>query len=165
MRDLTANRLREALHYNAETGVFVWRIDASISTRIGCVAGTVDGRGYIRIGIDGRVFRAHRMAWLYVYGCWPKNEIDHIDGDTSNNAISNLRDVPRRINQQNQTAAFKNNEAAVRGVSLHKATGKWRARIWHEGRSHALGLFDLQADASEAYVSAKRAMHEGAAHV
>lgn len=157
MADLTAESLRSVLRYDAETGVFTW-----LSGRCkGAEAGTVDARGYIRIGIARRIYKAHRLAWLYVHGAWPTNEIDHIDGDHGNNRLANLRDVPRQVNQQNLRRPHKRGRSGILGVSLHKQSGKWRARVWVNGRNKSLGLFERAEEAKASYVAAKRQEHEG----
>ena len=159
MRDLTAERLRELLHYEPETGAFTWRRDAG-TARAGRVAGTMD-KGYVRIGIDGDIHKAHRLAFLYVNGRWPLGEVDHLDGARSNNAWPNLRDVSRTVNQQNQRKAHRRGGSGLLGVSLHKATGKWRARVWVGDGNKSLGLFDTRDAAHEAYIHAKREFHKG----
>ena len=83
--DLTAERLREVLHYNPETGVFT-RLKTEKNWRSGDIAGGFRA-GYIQIRVDGAKYSAHRLAWLYAYGVNPIDEIDHIDGNKSNNSI------------------------------------------------------------------------------
>lgn len=157
--DLTAQRLRELLHYDPETGVFTWRV-ACRGTAAGDVAGCVIDGGYIRITIDKRFHRSHRLAWLYMTGTWPANDIDHIDGNPSNNALANLRDVTRSVNLQNRRAAMGHNTTSgVLGVSSKR--NKWRARIKVDGRHVSLGHFDTIEEAQAAYLEAKRAHHPG----
>ena len=88
---LTAERLRERLHYDAETGVFTRRVGSS-NARSGDVAGSVHSTGYVRIGIDGWKYTAHHLAWLYVHGVWPSDQIEHISRKRSDNRIANLRE-------------------------------------------------------------------------
>lgn len=160
MRELTPQRLHELLHYSPDTGVFTWRVRRSGTAGVGSTAGTLD-RGYIYIGIDRRIYPAHRLAWLYMTGSWPTNEIDHMDGEKTNNRISNLRDVCREINQQNLRKAHSRNSCGLLGVSLHRSTGKWRARLWTGGKNKSLGLFDSPEEAHSHYVAAKREIHIG----
>ncbi len=162
MRDLTAERVRELLDYDMESGAITWRKRTGGTARMGLHAGTTDNSGYTRIGIDRRIYRAHRLVWLHVHGAWPVGEIDHIDGDKSNNRLSNLRDVSRTLNQQNLRKAHKRSASKTLGVSQHAATGKWRARIWVNGKNKSLGLYSTKAEASATYVAAKRVHHEGA---
>ena len=89
---LTAERLREVMSYDPETGVLTWRKKTGRKGRVvvGRAAGNYDPDGYICVRIDRKNYKAHRLAWLYVYGTWPDNRIDHIDGIKDNNAITNL---------------------------------------------------------------------------
>jgi hypothetical protein len=100
---LTHERLREVLIYERATGLFRWRTKISKKTIIGEIAGclTREGSGYqrVRIRIDGTLYKAHRLAWFYETGQWPEHEIDHINGDATDNRFQNLRDVTHRENQ------------------------------------------------------------------
>jgi HNH endonuclease len=93
---LTAERLRERLHYDAETGVFTRRVGSS-NARAGDVAGSVHSTGYVRISIDGGKYTAHCLAWFYVHGVWPSDQIDHINRNRSDNRIANLRERRHRV--------------------------------------------------------------------
>ena len=98
---LTAERLRERLHYDAGTGVFTRRVGSG-HARTGEMAGSVHSTGYVRISIDGGKYTAHCLAWLYVHGVWPPDQIDHINGNRSDNRIANLRErrhLPRPARQ------------------------------------------------------------------
>jgi hypothetical protein len=159
--ELTVERLRELLHYDPYTGVFKHR-----SARAWYAAGAIAGRSgngrNCDVSVDGKRYAAHRLAWLYVYGKWPDQEIDHIDCNPRNNRISNLRDVSREINTQNQRVAHANNTTSgLLGVSLNKRSGLYRARIVVNKRAHSLGYFKTAELAHEAYVRAKRTMHKG----
>jgi len=156
--DLTAQRLRELLHYDPETGAFRWFKPRGKAAKTP-TAGSPDSGGYIKIGIAGRDYRAHRLAWLYVHGAWPCGQVDHMDGNPGNNAINNLRDVHQAINQQNQRSAHADSEHGLMGVTKRK-TG-WMARINIEGVHHYLGMFPSQESAHAAYLSAKRTWHAG----
>ena len=157
---ITADRLRELLHYCPETGIFTWLISTNRRIKIGSVAGTLNSRGYICININGKIYKSHRLAWLYVHGNWPANNIDHIDGSRSNNAISNLRDVNQSINQQNRRIAKINNKSTgLLGVT--KRNNQFLAQIMINGKSKYLGLFDDANVAHEAYLAAKRIHHKG----
>lgn len=156
--DLTAKRLRELLVYNEETGVFTWRIGRP-RARAGAIAGGFGCEGYWRISVDWRQQLAHRLAWLYVNGSWPEGDIDHRDGCRTNNAISNLRDVPRFVNLQNQRKARSDNKSGFLGVHAHQ--GRWRAKIRVNGKNCDLGCHDTPELAHEAYLAAKRVYHAG----
>ena len=157
---LTAERLREVLDYDPETGVFVWRIRTSNCVKVGDVAGGLRLDGYFAIGLDGRTYLAHRLAWLWVHGHWPQYGIDHIDGDVENNRITNLRDVDQSTNMQNVKKACVNNKTSGL-LGSHPSGKKWRAQITVGGKIHYLGTFDTQELAYAAYLGAKRLFHSG----
>jgi hypothetical protein len=150
--------LTRLLDYNPETGVFVWKA-LRCGVRRGSVAGSLDPRmGYIRINLCGRLYLAHRLAWFYVTGRWPANEIDHADRDKANNRIANLREATRSENQQNKPT-YRNNRSGVKGVHWHKQHRKYLAAIQRNGKKTHLGLFTNLSDAAEAYRTAALAMH------
>lgn len=161
MRTMTQERLKEVFDYVESTGSLVWRVRTGGTSVPGRQAGTFDERGYIRIGVDGGIYRAHRLIWMYVHGVWPSGEIDHLDGDKSNNRLENLRDVTRSINQQNLRNPHKRGGSGSLGVSEHRETGKWRSRIWVDGKNKSLGLYKSKDEAHAAYVTAKRELHKG----
>lgn len=156
--DLTAQRLRELLDYNPDTGVFRWRNPRGKAVNKPS-AGSSDSSGYTKIGIAGRDYRAHRLVWLYVHGVWPDGQVDHMDGNPGNNAIGNLRDVPQTVNQHNQRTAHTNNGHGFMGASRNGK--KWKARILVDGVRRYLGVFDTPEAAHTAYLSAKRDQHSG----
>jgi hypothetical protein len=157
--DLTAARLREVLDYDADTGAFTWRAKLAQRTSIGGLAGTKRRDGYARISIDGAKHLAHRLAWLHAYGCWPSGCIDHINGLKGDNRLSNLRDAPVAVNNQNVRAARKDSRSGVQGV---RAVGnRFEARGRVDGRRQCLGFFATEAEASAAYVAAKRLHQPG----
>lgn len=151
---LTIERLRYALKYDQETGLFT----AAISRRpriypgdsVGSISPTT---GYLNIRLDRRSYLAHRLAWFYVHGVWPMNFIDHIDRDRQNNRIENLRDVTRAENRHN-TGLQKNNTSGYAGVGRHG--NKWRADLRIFGKRLHLGLFKTPEQASGAYVEAQK---------
>lgn len=153
---LTQQRLKELFNYDPETGRFIRLVGRSgPGARAGDVAGCDNGQGYIRIYVDGKGYKAHRLAWLYVYGDLPA-EIDHVNCDRSDNRIGNLRPATRKQNRSN-CAAYRNNTSGYKGVS---ACGeKWRAQIQSGGKKKALGLFRTPEEAHEAYVAAAKEWH------
>lgn len=155
---LTAERLRACLVYDAETGVFTYRIVRHYLQKLGAVAGAKHGNGYLRIVIDGGHHYAHRLAWLYVYGEWPSKNIDHINGDRSDNRIANLRDATQGMNLCNKRIQ-SNNRCGLKGVSWHRAAGKWIAQIGVRGEHVYLGLFESPEDAHQAYCQAAQKLH------
>lgn len=154
------NRVREVLAYDKKTGVFTWN-EKPKQWRKGKsnVAGSLNTNGYLRIKVDGARYGAHRLAWFYVYGEWPKGDIDHIDGRRTNNAISNLRDVSRTVNMQNIKTAYTTNTSGMLGVMEKR--GRWKAQIRVIGENKYLGSFDTPELAHQAYLDAKRIHHEG----
>lgn len=154
---LTAERLRELLDYDPETGQFRWA-KARSGVKVGAITGCPNGRGYTVIHIDGHTYKSHRLAWLYVYGRWPAAEIDHRNGKPADNRISNLREATRAEQAQN-LAKYRRNTSGYPGVSWHKQGAKWNARIAVAGRTRHLGLFDSPEDASAAYLRAKAELH------
>lgn len=144
-RQLTAERLRELLSYDPETGVFVWCVRRR-GVRLGMRAGTVNGRGYRQICIDGTIHLEHRLAWLYVHGEWPV-EIDHRDLSTANNAIANLR-LATRVQNNGNKRAHRTSRTGVKGVS-QLPSGRFKAVI----RTKYIGAFETTEAASVAYMA------------
>lgn len=156
--ELTVERLREVLAYCPDTGSFTWLVKTNRNVVVGSFAGT-KSHGYYQIGIDGRIHRSHRLAWLYVHGKWPEHHIDHINGNPADNRIANLRDVPRSTNQQNQRIAHRRSSTGLLGASSH---GKhFTARIQAGGEQIRLGRFSTAEEAHAAYIKAKRELHKG----
>lgn len=154
---LTQTRLKELLSYDQASGVFT-RAKQQGGKTIGSVAGSKDGKGYIQITIDKNRYLAHRLAWLYIYGKFPNEEIDHINRNRVDNRICNLRVATRLENQQNHSVR-KDNKSGVVGVSWHKASGKWRAQINFGGRKIDLGIFLTVEEACTARAEAKAKYH------
>ena len=155
---LTQARLKEILDYNPETGVFVWKQKLNRRMVVGSKAGTVNSNGYVQIAIDGKKHLAHRLAWLYTYGCWPNKEIDHINRIKTDNRIANLRDVSRAENEWNSGKQV-NNTSGYPGVYWDKRRKKWHTRIKVYGKNVHLGLFDTLEAANAAYMAAKEKLH------
>jgi hypothetical protein len=160
--EIIAARVRELLHYDPATGIFTRKVRTAQRHQVGDRAcGNPMKAGHLRVAFDSKKFLAHRVAWLYVYGKWPDNDIDHINGDPTDNRVENLRDVTNRINRQNMRNPRGKSNSGLLGVFLHKETGKWRARIQLDGKGIHLGLFDTPEAAHEAYLVAKRKYHAG----
>lgn len=161
MSELSADRVRALLLYDRETGVFTWRVRRGGFANVGSLAGAVGGGGYLHISIDGRLWKSHRLAWLYARGEWPRGEIDHMNGVRTDNRIENLRDVPRELNMQNRRTAPRHSASKLLGASWHKRDKRWCASIHVNGVRLHLGRFATQEEAHAAYVEAKRVHHEG----
>jgi hypothetical protein len=159
---LTQERLKELLTYDPLTGIFRWINDSGRYGRI--KAGTKAGsngngsQGYIEIGLDGKKYKAHRLAILYVEGNWPPDEVDHMDGVRVNNRYSNLRKATFLQNRSN-LKRYETNTSGFAGVSFHKRVGKWQARISSGAKRMHLGYFPSPEEASEAYKEAKAKHH------
>ena len=153
--ELTAEYLRSVLHYEPETGVFTWKVRTSPRIKAGDVAGCPSGDGYLQITVCSRLHRAHRLAWLYVYGSWPKDQIDHINRNRTDNRSSNLRDVSHKQNGQNASKP-SNNTSGHPGVVWHKQSSKWVARIMHNYKQIHLGYFTDIEEAISARKAAER---------
>lgn len=142
---LTHERLIEALDYDADSGVFTWKLSIG-STKRGRIAGGKTHHGYRALGLDGTLYYAHRLAWFYIYKETP-HEVDHIDRDRSNNRIANLRSVNRSLNNHNRTDVIGG--TGYRGVWF--SGDKFISVIRVNGKRRSLGRFNSAVDASEAY--------------
>lgn len=156
---LTQSRLKEVLHYNPNTGVFTWiaRIKGiCIGSRAGCIhTNKRTGYRHIFIRVDRSLYKAHRLAFLYMTGMWPTNEVDHEDHDGINNKWKNLRDVTHVENHQNLSKPSDNTSGVV-GVCWHKTYSKWTARIRANKKNIFLGCFAEFSDAVSARMAAEK---------
>lgn len=155
---LTQSRLKELLHYCPVTGVFTW-IVARQRARCGDAAGRINHDGYRQIGIDGKRYSTHRLAWLYMTGEWPERQIDHRNGVRDDNRWSNLREATNAENGQNR-GVRSNSTSGFMGVTWSKKLGMWQAQIGIAGRVKYLGYFTTQEDAHAAYLAAKAKHHQ-----
>lgn len=160
--ELTAARLRELLHYDKATGFFWKRSPFAKKSvlvdglrRVGKMNST---NGYVYVSADGRVYRAHRLAWLYVYGVWPTEQLDHKDRNRENNAIRNLRECNNAENSYNRGIRDDNTSGYI-GVTWNRGRGKWQSQIKRGGNNKVLGLFECPREAYEEYKSAKKDIH------
>lgn len=157
---LTQERLKTLLNYDAETGVFTNKV---IRTRakIGQPAGALTSEGYTAFQIDGKKIYAHRAVWLYVYGVWPKNEIDHINQNRNDNRLCNLREADRFINAAN-TGKHLTNTSGHKGVTFHSRNKKWQVQMRSRNKTFYVGQYDLLADAVQARAIAEVFLHRTA---
>jgi hypothetical protein len=156
---LTVQRIRELVHCDPDAGVFTWIKPTSFRVSAGDIAGSVSDEGYVFVTIDGYRHRAHRLVWMWVHGRWPVDFLDHINGNKSDNRISNLREVSNSLNMQNQKRALAHNKCGFLGVHKHSLCEKWTAQIKVNGVNHYLGLFATAEMAHKAYLKAKRELH------
>lgn len=175
LNDLTAEYVRQILDYNPETGEFRWKArtpemftPSARSSEWQCRswnaryaeirAGTLDAKGYWRIKIFNFSYAAHRIAWLWMTGSYPKAEIDHIDVDSSNNCWSNLREATHAENSRNKHKR-SDNSSGKKGVRWNGLSKKWLADIVVNGKLHHLGYFENIEDAAAVYERAARDLH------
>ena len=154
---LTQARIKELLHYDPTTGIFTRRV----APRYGAVGDTFGlslSRGYLVGTLDGRMYKTHRLVWLYVHGQWPANQIDHINHVTTDNRVDNLRDVTCAQNHQNRKRHTCSSSGYL-GVNWHKRDCKWQAHIELDGTRHHLGYYAELNDAIEARKSAEYTFH------
>ena len=156
--ELTAERLREVLHYCPETGLFTWIVAVGRRVRAGDRAGTADNQGYAVITFAGRRYLAHRLAWLYTFASWPKGEIDHSNRDRGDNRLKNLREATRSENQQN-TLTPSRNTSGHKGVVWHGRARKWQACLMVNQRQVYLGTFASPESAIAARKAAEAKYH------
>jgi len=170
MADLISyEEAKKLIDYDPEAGSFTWRV-----SRGGEVSGTRAGgpfeasKGIGRskkwlylIGINYKIYRGHRIAWLLTYGEWPKI-IDHWDGNPLNNRLDNLRSVSSRVNSQNIRSPMPFNRTGLLGAGIDNERGGFRSEIrLADGSRKFIGRFATAIEAHEAYVEAKRKYHEG----
>lgn len=149
---ITPERLREAILYDPEAGLFTSRINrgrVSPGQPLGCL----DHRDHRLIRIDGRLYRANRLAWLYMTGAWPVMDVDHINGDPSDDRWRNLRLATASQNIANSKIS-KNNTSGFKGVV--KTEWGWRAEITHHRKKKHLGMFKTPEEAHGAYLMAAK---------
>ena len=154
--DLTARYVRRLLRYVPKTGKFFWNEARYRRIKKGDEAGSPTARGYVTIGIDGHNYLAHRLAYLWMTGKWPKHFIDHRKGKS--NRWANIRPA---TNSENlcYRGKTKYNTSGYKCVYLNKRTGKWYSHITVAKRAKHLGTFDAAKDAAKAYRRAAKHYH------
>jgi hypothetical protein len=155
---LTQERLKELLDYNPESGHFYWKVKSNHFIKIGAQAGGINQKGYVIVGIEGARCYAHRVAWLFTYGKFPTAQVDHIDGDKSNNSITNLRLCTNAENHKNQ-GIRKTNTSGFKGVSWDSKNESWFAQTTLINRHIFLGYYESPEEASIAYNTFAKANH------
>ncbi len=142
--------LKSILRYEPDTGVFTRLIATTNSVKVGDVAGDITPDGYIRIRVKGRRYSAHRLAFIYMKGAFPDDQVDHINQIKNDNAWENLRACTQSQNQGN-AGTRRDNTSGYKGVSWHKRRNKWMAAMKVEGKSIHLGYFEDLNEAARAY--------------
>jgi hypothetical protein len=144
----TQAEIKEILHYDPETGIFRWRFARPKGkVKPWDVAGSLR-HGYIVVKINQRRYCAHRLAWIYMTGKWPENDVDHEDRVRSNNSWKNLRAATRKQNCENR-AFSERNKSGFRGVCWDKKNRKWLAYVRHNNKNIHLGYFDNVEEAGK----------------
>lgn len=146
--DLDSEFVRNRFSYDGSTGEL---------RRNGKRIGWRHSSGYWYVTINRVAYKLHRVVWLWHYGCWPCQQIDHINGEKSDNRIQNLRDVGGSINQRNK-GINRNNTSGFKGVSYHRGKNKFVAQIRTSSGRQYLGSFDRAEDAARAYQRAHEAL-------
>jgi hypothetical protein len=159
---LTIEQLRAALDYDPNTGIFIWKHRPECppfwnGRWVDRAAGVTD-KGYRVVTVNRIRYQASRLAWLFVYGEWPENLIDHANGDTSDNRIANLRDATFSQNGGNMRMPQRN-KSGFKGVSWDKRRKKWAAQIGVRGNYYNLGSFNTAEEAHDAYCRAAARLH------
>lgn len=149
--------LKSMLSYCEESGNFVWLVQTGRALP-GMIAGTLGKEGYVNIKIEGRLYKAHRLVWLYMMGEWPSFRLDHKDNCQSNNRWENIRPASHSQNMANRKLN-KNNSSGFKGVSLCKDSGKYMAYVNKDGRRYYLGEHDTPEMAHEAYLAKAKELH------
>lgn len=160
VEEVTQNTLQKFLNYSPATGEFTWKLRVSPATPLGKPAGSVYGTlpdaGYVQIMLFGKTYQAHRLAWLYTYGTFPEKQIDHIDHNRTNNALSNLRESDQHTNMKNKTL-YRTNSSGYAGVEPHGSN--WKARIGVDGTKVLLGVFCTFEEAVAARKAAEKLLN------
>lgn len=157
----TPQAVRNLLAYDAETGLFRWKLRAG-KEPAGSTAGTINSCGYMIITINGRKLGAHRLAWVITHGVWPPHEVDHKNNQRADNRLSNLRPATGAQNRANR-AAGKNNASGAKGVKA-LPNGRFQSRITVNYVEINLGCYSSVIEAAEVYKQAAQTYHGEFAH-
>ena len=151
--------LKELLFYSVITGEFYWlKLSANNQVKVGDVAGALTKSGYKQISVNGKLYLAHRLAWFWVTGEWPKNDIDHKNGIPNTNYWLNLRDATKSQNQYNRKIN-SNSKSGIKGVYWCKTNKKWKAQIQHGKKCISLGYHETLENARIERSKAEKTLH------
>lgn len=159
--DITVQEASQLLAYDPETGIFTWRVNRKAGANAGDRAGGLSRKGYVMICLKRNTYFAHRLAWFYVYGEWPSDQIDHINGVRTDNRIKNLRVVENRQNCMNRALQSNNTTGAVGVYRIASKNKPWWGCISHGGKRVGLGCYRTF---EEAVAARKRAEREFGYH-
>lgn len=154
-----AELIRQLFAYDSEAGCFTSLVRRGKRWPPGQIAGTLDpSNGYRKLRFRGRQHFEHRLVWLWVHGEWPAAQVDHINGNRSDNRIANLRLATARENSRN-AGMSRNNTSGYKGVFWERGCGKWRASITVNRKTIHLGVFVSAPEAHAAYCAAAKKYH------
>lgn len=154
-KDLTGTIISNVLDYDPETGLFTSKVSSSPRRQKGSIVGGLSDQGYVLISVNKCLVRAHRLAWVWMTGRWPVGDIDHINGNRSDNRFCNLREATRSQNLQNSGLRC-DNKTGVTGVIFDRARKKYKAYIRVGGKQKIIGRYSSMKDA----VAARRREQE-----
>lgn len=137
---LTQEKVREMFDYDPETGILTWRI-SRYPSKAGDVVESLDERGYNRVHINRKGYRAHRIIWLWYYGFFPENGIDHINRNCGDNRINNLREVSYQCNARNSKLP-DNNRSGIRGVCIDRRRNKFLSSMMVNKKTCYFGMYN-----------------------
>jgi len=149
------------LRYDSDTDKFFWTQKPSKRVCVGDEAGSANNSGYRSVTFKRKNYLLHRLVWFIMTGTLPIKSIDHLDGNPSNNNISNLRLATHTINMQNKRKAMSNNETGFLGVHYRKTRGTYYACINYNKQYKYLGSRNTPEEAYQLYLEAKQKLHEG----
>jgi len=155
MEKIFADEVKKLFDYNPKTGIVKRKIYRCGRALKGSVVCGKSKKGYLIVGLNGKNYMLHRIIWLYYYGVWPKNQIDHINQRKDDNRIDNLRDVNTAVNCQNRGVA-KNNKAGYSGVYFNKANKKWIASTTRFSKRIYFGCYEKKQEAINKIINYKK---------
>jgi hypothetical protein len=138
---ITQAELKELLNYDVDTGIFTWKIKYCRKVKVGSVVGSPDKDGYIRVRINGKDYKCHRLAWMYVYNNFPVGKLDHINGIKNDNRICNLRLANNEQNAFNAKLRT-DNTSGFKNVCWNRTFKKWQVSLSINKKQTTIGYFD-----------------------